>query len=527
MHLLGAPQRLLLPPPSAPVFMPPGANPSRSYASSPSVWFSVTVRVAWDLMLAGVRVRPALLADAREHVLTCLPEGVGADEAEDLAGPATLDFLGRVRDGHYDRLPEMPDTDLTICRSWRDQLFSAVDPVGDAVLRLHYGDGMDMAAVERTAAIDGSILSGAREGIREAVRSIVDGQGVESWVDERMDRLIRRIVSVPAPDCPPPTHLLSDTVRDHVDSCPRCSRAVRLIRGGLIAPLDLLAPGGDAPASSVKVLAILLHPDARKYRRKVIRALGESAIMVGQDAWLMDRSELVHVAPKLRSLAEESQPPRHHLRGAVVTGEGRWSGPVLLGPAAIQALDTARSRPWSEIDQLGELPPPRPPAPKATRWWMGVAVSAIAAGLAGYQVLQEEEAPPSTPIAVDFRRIDSSWVIRFDTEDLAVVDVVGVSDEGLSLLHAGARSEKGRWATGEGDFQIVVPGVEVALIASEAGIPELYGLVEQARSQSQPMRALEGWVRTTHPTVDFVVSPAIIEGVEPAVLQAEPPPIAN
>ncbi len=506
------------------LLMPSGVQLSRTAASRSSVWFSVTVRVAWDLMLAGIRVRPAVLQDARAHVLASLPDGVGVDEAEVLAGVATSDFLARARDGRYERLQGVPDTDLTIHRDWRDQLFQTVDPVGNTVLRLHYGDGMEISAVEQTAAIDGAVLGGAREGIREAVRAIVDGQGVERWVDTRVDGLIRRIVGMPAPGCPEPTHLLSDAVRAHVDACPRCSRAVRLVRGGLLAPLDLLAPGGEPEIRTATVACILLHPDARKHRRRVKRALGDSTIGVGLDGWLMDHAELARIEPRLRALAEESRPPRHHLRGAVVTAPGHWSGQVLLGPVAIRALDAARAQPWSEVDQLGELPAPRPPAPRATRWWLAAALAAALSALVGQQVLHPDTLPPSMPIAVDFQRTGPSWLIRFDTEDLAVVDVVGVVDGRLTLLHAAARSEKGRWSTGEGDFRLVVPGSEVALIASAEGIPELQGLIEHAHAQPNPMVALESWVRTSHPTVDFVVSPAIITHMEPAAPEAGSPP---
>jgi len=498
--------------------MSSGASRPQAGDSGATIWFSVTVRVAWELMLAGLRVRPGVLSDARDHALACLPSGVGVDEAEELAGAATATFLARVRQGKYERLTPVEDTDLTIQRAWREQLFCAVDPVGDAVLRLHYGDGMDMAAIERTAAIDGAVLAGAREGIREAVRTIADGCDLGGWPDARLDGLVSRIVGVPAPGCPAPTHLLSEQGRDHVDQCPRCSRAVRLIRGGLLAPLDLIPPGGPPADPRAEVAAILLHPDGRKHRKRVARALGERAIVLGADAWLLDGSDLNAVGVALKALAEESRPARHHLRGAVISGPGRWSGSVLLGPVPIAALDAARSRPWSEIDKLGELPAPRPPAPSATRWWLGAAAAAVAAALVGHQIMQPEVAPPSMPIAVDFHRVEAGWAIRFDTEDLAVVDVVGIGPQGLTVLHAGARSEKGRWATGDGRFELVVPGVEVALIASETGVPELSGLVDQARSQAQPMAALEGWVRHTHPSVDFVVSPAIIEDQEPAVL---------
>jgi len=502
--------------------MPSGIPAPRSHDRLATVWFSVTVRVAWDLMLAGIRVRPAILQDARDHALASLPEGAGADEAEILAGAATQNYLTRVRDGQYHRLTDVPDTDLVIHRAWRESLFLAVDPVGDAVLRLHYGDGMDMAAVERTAAIDGTLLLAAQEGIRELVREIVESAEIDGWVDARVDGLIHRIVGMSASGCPEPIHLLSDAMRSHVDKCPRCSRAVRLIRGGVIAPLDLVAPGGETPMKMSEVAAILLHPDARKHRKRVVRALGPAAISAGHDSWLLSRADLISVGPELRALTEDAHPPRHQLRGAVVTGPGRWSGTALLGPVAIQALDAARARPWSEVDELGELPAPRPPPPRATWWWVGAGVAAVASALVGALVLTPEAPPPATPIAVEFKRIGSDWLIRFDADEIAVVDVVSVSVDGLTLLHSNVSAGKGRWATGQGDFELLVPGSEVALIASESGIPELLYLVGQSRGQPTPMLALQNWVKTAHPSVDFVASPAIIKG-DPAVPVAKPP----
>ncbi len=492
--------------------MPPGARASHSLHQAVSVWFPVTVRVAWELVLAGIRVRPGVLQDARDHVLYSLPPDVGVDEAEMLAGSLTQRYLERAQFGQYQRDVQDPDLSVPVHRQWRLQLFDSVDPVGDAVLRMHYGDGMEMDGVERTAAIDGAVLCGAQEGVREAMRVIAyaSDHSMAEWADARVDRLITRIVGLAEPGCPPPAEVLSDEARGHVDRCTRCSRAVRLIRGGVLSPLDLSPQSGALDASPIEVATLLLHPDGRKHRKRMQRLLDAHAVPVGKDAWLMDARDLHAISGSIRLAAEEGRPPRHHLRGAVVSGIGRWSGSVLLGPIAVDALAAARSRPWSEIEGLGELPSPRPPPPRATRWWVAAAICAMASIATGVHVLTPKGPPPATPIEVQFKPAEDGWNIRFDADDLAVVDVVALGADGLELLHPSALAGKGQWATGEGDYYLSVPHDTVALISSAAGIPGIEELIVQARAQPVPMQAIEGWIREAHPTVDFVVSPEIV-----------------
>ena len=43
-------------------------------------------------MMSGIRVRPATLVDARDHVLLSLPPETDPDEAEQRAGPLTAEF---------------------------------------------------------------------------------------------------------------------------------------------------------------------------------------------------------------------------------------------------------------------------------------------------------------------------------------------------------------------------------------------------------------------------------------------------
>jgi hypothetical protein len=492
--------------------MTPGATRSLAQQFGPTVWSAVTVRVAWTLMMAGVRSRAGTLNDARDHVLLSLPEGVDPDEAEQLSGPLTKEFLSRMAGEPVRRLTPETDDLAMVHEGWRLGLVPALEPVSDAVLRLHYGDGMPADEVEKTAAIRGEAFAQAQGNLRSLVRKMAEGAGVPaySWPDSKVDQLLIRLANTAEPGCPQPMDLLSDHNRAHVDACPRCSRAVRMIRGGILAPSDLVATEqGQVPATEVDVVALLLHPDARRARKRVARALGESPVRVGPDVWLMSKCELAVVAPNIRALVADSVLPRHHLRGAATRGRGRWSGSVLLGPVAVDAIDAARSRPWSEIDTLGELPPPRPAPPSSTKWWvMAAAVGLIAAG-AGVAVFGPQSAAPDAPIHAGFIAVEDGWEITFDADDLAVIDVVSVTEKGPAVVHRNIRSERGQWSIGDGSYRVYVPDETVVLLASQNGIDDLPALVERSRAEPTPMVALESWVRSGHPTVAWVGSPAI------------------
>ncbi len=502
-----------------------GSPSSQVQRVAPTVWVVVTVRVAWNLMMSGVRVRPATLSDARDHVMLSLPQGLSPDQAEEMAGLLAQEFLDRVKGGKIQRQVGEADLGMNVPPTWRTDLVSAVDPVGDAVLRLHYGDGMTMDDVGRTAAIGPVVLSSAREDIRERVRGLArqEGTPLGGWSDGRIDQLIGRIANVAEQGCPEPMSILSESYREHVDRCPRCSRAVRLIRGGIIAPSDLVQPA-DHSLTLTDVAAIVLHPDARKVRRKLEKTLGPTAIRAGSDAWLMSEQELRAVSPALRNLVVDGHLPRHHIRGAVIHGPGRWSGNVLLGPVAVSALEAARSRPWSEVDTMAELPPPRPAPPSPLRWWLVAGVMGVAATIMGIEVLGPQEVRPQMPIEAEFRSVEDGWEILFDAEDMAVIDFIAVTENGPTLVHKGVRANRGQWATGEGNFRIYVPGAAVAIVASEDGLPDLEALVKQSKLEPSPMNSLEQWVRTAHPKVDWVGSPAITAEEGASVIAESSPP---
>ncbi len=178
-------------------------------------------------------------------------------------------------------------------------------------------------------------------------------------------------------------------------------------------------------------------------------------------------------------------------------------------PDAIEAIESARSRPWSEVDGLGELPPPRPAPPRATRLWVMAGLLCLAAGGVGYQTMGPQDLSPDAPIEANFLLAEEGWEITFDLEDLAVLDIVALGSDGLAVVHSGVRQQRGQWSTGDGDYRVYVPEKTVVLLASEGGVPELPALVQRARAQPSPLEFLEQHVQTEYPTVAWVASPAI------------------
>lgn len=482
---------------------------SRPDAAPRELWGPVTVRVAWDLVLGGITVRPDVLAEAREHVLRCLPAGCGPAEAEELSSVFVGDWLDRVRKARYRRPRLDPDRDIAISRAWRHRLASALDQVGDAVFRLHYGDGFTLVQVSRSVALDVGRLEGARAGIREAMKLVAweDGLELSGWPAERLDRLVGRVARAAEAGCPGPGGLLTDEGRRHADRCPRCARAVRLVKGGALAPGDLFPSAAPVATGDLRLLGLLLHPDARKHHAAVAAALGDLALPVASDGWVIDARHLDELAPVLEELALAGTPARHHLRGALVCASGRWVKKRLLGPAPLVALEEARAQPWGEIQGVAELPAPLPPPPKATRWWAAAGVAVVlAVAAAGFSAMPRE-LPPTWPLQAEFVTAPDGWQVRFDTDELAVVDVVARVDGQLQVVHSGVRAEKGRWATLGGDFQVEIPGEEVLVITSAGGIPGLHERVARLRSEADPVGALVDDLRAEQLRVGLARSP--------------------
>ena len=114
--------------------------------------------------------------------------------------------------------------------------------------------------------------------------------------------------------------------------------------------------------------------------------------------------------------------------------------------------------------------------------------------------------------------------MTFDADDLAVIDVISVLDDGPTVVHRDVRKRRGEWATGEGNFRVYVPGSTVVILASEEGLPDLEMVVQRSRSKPSPMIFLEEWIRTEFPTVEWVGSPPVsTEAAQPGTVPTAKP----
>ncbi|MEC8423307.1 MAG: hypothetical protein VX000_05990, partial [Myxococcota bacterium] len=182
-------------------------------------WLPVTVQVAWTLLAAGEHVGDGL-DDAREHVLRCLPATATARCAERTAPELVMDFLARRRHGTFAPAVAPPPAS-TMPDAWRDQLLEAVDPVGETIFRLHYGDGLSFSAIEAHLSLDRTALVAARCGVRDLLRVVGSCAQLEDHV---VDEMLVDLATRPVPGCPGPLGLLTDEGLRHADHCPRCSR---------------------------------------------------------------------------------------------------------------------------------------------------------------------------------------------------------------------------------------------------------------------------------------------------------------
>ena len=113
---------------------------------------------------------------------------------------------------------------------------------------------------------------------------------------------------------------------------------------------------------------------------------------------------------------------------------------------------------------------------------------------------------------------------RFDTDELAFIDVValgpGASGDELQLYVRDEGISKGRFATGEGDYQITLPAYQVAIVSSPDGVAAMGQLMEAVRLEEAPLEALAEQIRLQDPRADVVVSPLPVgEPVAPEKLR--------
>jgi hypothetical protein len=500
-----------------PVLAQPHSRPTGPSSASTTAsllhdaWLPVTVRIAWELAIARIRIRPAVLSDIREHVLRSLPSGTPLEkDCDPIVALYTREYLDRVRADRYAPPVLAPWMTTAIPAAWKPGVESVLDPIAQRVLRFHYGDGLTLGHLERTFHVDHATLEAVRSGIREVLAQLAVEHPAERTVqsDEESDLVLSRIATMTSGRCPGPMGLASEEGRHHAERCARCAHALRLIRRGALSPNDLFVPDGPVvPSSQVGVVALVLHPDAHRHKKLVAKALGELAIPAGADAWLFDAKDQEPIETALRTLCELGTPPRYHLRAARVVGEGRWRRGVVLGPLPHASLAAARSALWSELDGFEPLPAPRPPPPRARGSWL-LAASVLATAVAvGATVRRPPEDRPAFPLEATFASQDGRLTADFDTDDLATVDVILERGEGeIVIAQRALREGKGALSTGQGDYRLGTEARRAAIISSE-GIDDLELLVAAASADPDSLDSLRTRVRARHPRAAIALSP--------------------
>jgi len=465
---------------------------------------AITVRVAWTLLCEGIRVRPAVLRDARDHVLYHLEPGISPAQAEDRAERLTRHFVARARRQRLDD-PWPTDAAMPLSPRWRRTLEHSLTPLTMAVFRQHYGDARALDDLERTLQVDRVALEGARGGLREVVRqaACADGLPVDDWPPERLDGLLRRLAAFAPDPCPPRPEVLDGQHRAHVIGCARCTRTMRLLKTNVLQEADLQPPLGRArPSHHATVLALHFHPDGRHHRRTLGREADVPRMPIGEDLLLLDYSEPEPVDELLTLATEVSAPARDHLRGVVLCAPGRWSRHGLLGPLAEEAEHAVRSRPWGTVDALGELPGALPEPPSARRLWLGVAVLAA---LAALSVRAAWPAPPpgETGLAVEFSPGRGGMWSDFDVPESDLVTLVRESDGHLKVvLRSTSPADKAALATGDGSYRLHTMGPGVLVAATRSPLPALAPMAAAADAAPDPLQDLAERIRQADPRAE-------------------------
>ena len=490
--------------------MPPSPPPGHAVTPLRDLWLPVTVHVAWTLVKRGYTVTPALLADAREHLLRGIDPTLTVDQVEWLSAAWTDDYLSR-RVSEKVQPPPVPGPEVFIpAAAWRDHLLEDADRGMQAVFRFVYAEGLPLDKAARHLRCAPRTLEAAQSRLRTAVRARLTA--CTDWTadtrDTTVDTVLRRLATLAAPGAPGPLGLMSPAGLAHAESCPRTSRAVRLIKRGHLGARALFPPQeAKNPASgTITVVGLNLHPDARRHARHIEALLDDRAASVGPGTWLVPLEHETALYEGLVSLCEKGRPARHHIRAARSEGSGRWAGRTLLGPVATTAIDAARAAPWGDVCGRPALPLPAPPPPSAHRWWAGALVTAAATIALGIAIAQPEPVLSPTPVHAHFLPAQDGWDVSFDVPDTAVLDVVIVEDNQVRIIHRSLRSARGAWSTGYGEFRTRLPGDQVALIASPRGLDDLERLVLDAAEHPAPLDALEQMMHSAHPRADIARS---------------------
>lgn len=466
-------------------------------------WAAITVQVAWTLLSLGVSPRRTLSV-ARDHVLLHLEPGIELTKAEDLAAFLTRGFVARVRNEPLDHR-WMQDVDFSPSARWRTAIIEAADPVSAHVFRLHYGAGVDLDRIASVMpeSIDRLKLEGTRAGLRAMVRqtALNDELPLHGWTDERLDKLLGRLAAFSPYDSPSLVEVAEGCHADWVSRCPRCERTVRLVRARALTSEDLEVPVGAArPRGRARILAIHVHPDARRDRARLRRELNRRTQAVDDDILIVDDGADGEALDVVRLAAQVGAPHRDHLRVVRLEGAGRWSSFGLLGPLVERAVVKLRSQPWGTIDGTEELPEPLPPPPSAV--WAWSAVGALGAVVAMAVVLTLAVPMRADEVGLDARFVSARGGVwsSFTANDRALLLIVGQVDGQMRVFHASSSpAHKAALTAGDGVYRHHFPAQRLLVAASDAPFEGLSALISAASDAEDPLLDLSVRLRAQRP----------------------------
>jgi hypothetical protein len=458
-------------------------------------WAGLTVRVAWTLLEAGVKVRHEILREARTHVLYHLDPTVPLAHAEDLATRLTEEFIARAR-GQAPSDPWVSDWEMPLTQRWRRALDKSLDEVSGVIFRKHYGDSRPLSKIEEQLGVDRTTIEAAQTGLREVVRGIgvSDGLPLDSWAPERIDRLLRRIAAHASGPCPPPLDVAIGSHVEHVQGCTRCDRLTRLVRSSAIEVDDLFPPTvGARPSARTKVLVVQLHPDGRKARRLLLESLPRPVFPVGDDLLLLDGTDPGAALAVLRTAAEVTSPAREHLRGLVLEGPGTWTERGLVGPLPEKAAREVLHRSWGSVDSV-DLPHALPEPPSARAMWLMVAAMALTLVTITTLAVLSPRAE-RRDLQAEFTPGRGGIWAAFDVPEPALVYLVGLREGGLwPVLYSQGAADKALYATGDGSYRVFVPGEGALLLVTDhpLPLPSLEQALQGAQAGAEPLETLAG-----------------------------------
>lgn len=485
----------------------PVSPPPKSEDVAVHGWSGITVRIAWTLLSAGVKIRPQVLDAARRHVLFHLAPGTPLPAAEDRAAHLTRQFIASAR--HKQRADKWPaDAEMPLTERWARAIDHLKDRASRAVFRMHYGDNRSLAYVENKLQVDRLTVDAARAGLREVLRRAArqDGLPLDNWEPERLDRVLSRLASWAPDHCPPMYDVVNGAHHAHVRACPRCNRMLRLVNAGVLEVDDLQPPTLRArPRGSVELLVLHFHPDGRCHRTRLQEALPVDSHTLGEDLLLVHATDTADLHDVLAMAAELGRPVRHHLRAARVSGDGAWTALGPIGPAVELGLADVRSRAWGTVDGYGNLPEPLPKPPSARGAWFATAGLAAAA-LFSIWLAAAPATGATPPETVRFVPSGQGTWAAFDVPEDHHVALVGALGGGLETVLAGDTIlEKSRVAVGDGTYRAHVPG-KAALLVSSSEALDLASLLEGAESAVSPLDALHAGLKRSHPDARVFVS---------------------